>query len=544
MVAPPAVHRASEWGHGHLREWRSPGPTIDSFIASLHLTPAEMVDARLRTGKKVRALRGPIGSGKTTGIMGGCVANAQRQPQQPDGREAVRFYKLTIMRTDYRLLWSSFIEPFWLSWFPKESSWTEWQGGNDQPADHLIRLNSAAGKIKMQVSFRAISELRTPEQISNFWRGQLPNDVWLEEADAFSEDIYQGAYSRLGRGTDMRFGGPTCPTIFLGTNAPLIGSWMHRRIVSGRWRAGIEYFNQPSGRSPQAENLHNLPPTYYGDQIRELDERNIARLVDNEFVMPRAGHPVHETYRDSFHGAPGPLKPDPRVGLVIGIDPRTHPSAAFCQQLPNWQWRFLDEQIGKPGVGSQRFAEMINFQLKQDAYKLWNNRRDLIRCVVDPSAAYGADKDAGELNWLQRVEKLTDIKIVPARSNKAKDRRDSMAAALRRTVEDGRPAVLIGTGCPMLRAGMGGMFHFGEINLQGGGSGKGLTGDPVKNEYADICEAAEYAVMEYGGLDDASLQILLTGPGPLDELGDRLVASSLERGGTDNITAVLVRAVD
>lgn len=48
----------------------------------------------------------------------------------------------------------------------------------------------------------------------------------------------------------------------------------------------------------------------------------------------------------------------------------------------------------------------------------------------------------------------------------------------------------------------------------------------------------------YGGLDDASLQILLTGPGPLDELGDRLVASSLERGGTDNITAVLVRAVD
>ena len=37
----------------------------------------------------------------------------------------------------------------------------------------------------------------------------------------------------------------------------------------------------------------------------------------------------------------------------------------------------------------------------------------------------------------------------------------------------------------------------------------------------------------YGGLDDASLQILLAGPGRLDELGDRLVATSLERGGTD-----------
>ena len=48
----------------------------------------------------------------------------------------------------------------------------------------------------------------------------------------------------------------------------------------------------------------------------------------------------------------------------------------------------------------------------------------------------------------------------------------------------------------------------------------------------------------YGGLDDASMQILLAGPGRLDELGERLVATSLERGGTDNITAVLVRAVD
>ena len=46
----------------------------------------------------------------------------------------------------------------------------------------------------------------------------------------------------------------------------------------------------------------------------------------------------------------------------------------------------------------------------------------------------------------------------------------------------------------------------------------------------------------YGGLDDAALQILLGGPGGLEELADRLVATSLERGGTDNITAVLVKA--
>lgn len=46
----------------------------------------------------------------------------------------------------------------------------------------------------------------------------------------------------------------------------------------------------------------------------------------------------------------------------------------------------------------------------------------------------------------------------------------------------------------------------------------------------------------YGGLDDAALQILVTSPGTLEELGERLVAAALERGGNDNITAVLVRA--
>lgn len=497
-------------GLQHWREWKSPGPTIDQFIASLHLSDEDMKDVAKRTGKKVRVAQGPLGSGKTTGIMGACVGNAQRQPMQPWTSSSghvmkARVYGLTIMRTDYRLLWGSFIEPFWFKWFPKESPWTEWSGGNDQPADHIIRFRSTFGPVVMKVSFRAISDLRTPEAISNFWRGQLPTDVWLEEADAFSEDIYQGAYSRLGRGTEMRFGGPTSPTLFLGTNAPLIGSWMHSRIVSGRWRAGIEYFNQPAGDGPDAENLHNLPPTYYSDQEKELDERNYKRLVKNEFVMPRAGQAVHPAYRDSRHGAPGPIMPDARLMLLVGIDPKTHPSAEFCQRTPSSQWRFVNEIVAAKGVGSQTFAELLLQKLGQPEFAYFNNRRDRIRIVVDPSAAYGADEAAGERNWLQRVSDIIKMPIVPARSNKASDRRDAMKAALRRNTDDGQPAVLISTDCPMLRTGLGGMFHYAHVNLAGGGSGKGLTVDPVKNEYADPCEAAEYAIMEFGGLEDAGV---------------------------------------
>ena len=46
----------------------------------------------------------------------------------------------------------------------------------------------------------------------------------------------------------------------------------------------------------------------------------------------------------------------------------------------------------------------------------------------------------------------------------------------------------------------------------------------------------------YGGLDDASLQLMLAGPGPIADITERLVQTSLERNGCDNITAVTIRA--
>ncbi len=46
----------------------------------------------------------------------------------------------------------------------------------------------------------------------------------------------------------------------------------------------------------------------------------------------------------------------------------------------------------------------------------------------------------------------------------------------------------------------------------------------------------------YGGLDDASMQLMLAGPGAISEITERLVQTSLERNGCDNITAVAIRA--
>jgi PPM family protein phosphatase len=46
----------------------------------------------------------------------------------------------------------------------------------------------------------------------------------------------------------------------------------------------------------------------------------------------------------------------------------------------------------------------------------------------------------------------------------------------------------------------------------------------------------------YGSMDDATLQILLASSDKLEDIAERLVQTALERNGTDNITAVIVKA--
>jgi serine/threonine protein phosphatase PrpC len=43
-------------------------------------------------------------------------------------------------------------------------------------------------------------------------------------------------------------------------------------------------------------------------------------------------------------------------------------------------------------------------------------------------------------------------------------------------------------------------------------------------------------------MDDATLQILLASSDKLEDIAERLVQTALERNGTDNITAVIVKA--
>jgi hypothetical protein len=181
----------------------------------------------------------------------------------------------------------------------------------------------------------------------------------------------------------------------------------------------------------------------------------------------------------------------PNVPLVIGVDPHTNPSAVFMQRLPNGQRRFIDELQAEQNVGARRFGAMVA-QLLHDRFPFL--RPQEIRGMCDPTAAYGADKEAGEKDWLQIFAAVTGVRVDGAPTNALPVRREALRKPLCETIE-GEPKIFVSPRCTILRAGLNSGFRFRKLNVPGA---ERYAPDVEKNHYADMCEAAEYACLSDG----------------------------------------------
>lgn len=464
-----------------MRRWVSPGPVVDAY---------------LRSTAEVRMMQGPVGSGKTGGWIGGITVNAMRQPMWPDG---VRRHRALVLREDFRKLWGNLL-PTWWEWHPQDASYGEWSGSKDGPADHRIYLQTARGKVILHVMFRAIGAVATDEEVTSFFRGVSTGDIVMEEADTFREVVYTEAVTRLGRYPPVEIGAAVTPALFGVMNAPLVGTWAHTNIVKQVWKPGVEYFRQPGAFEKGAENLHNLRPGYYDTIVKYSKARTVRRTVYNEFVLPQHGQPVFPDFQDWKHTASPDIEPRAGVKLILGLDAGGSPAGVFMQRMPDTgQWRIYDEVVTDAGTGVDRFARELNRLLSEPRYAPWRNRRGDIVAVSDPSADFGADKVAGELNWRQKLAAKTGLRITPARTNKVEPRREAVRGPLITAIDDGVPGLLLSPRCETLRIGWGGMYHYAQIRA---GEDR-FSETPTKDKYSHPSDAAEYGLLEDGGYEEA-----------------------------------------
>lgn len=424
----------------------------------------------------VRGIRGPVGSGKSTGCSWEIMRRAREQKPGPDGKRRTRW---AIIRNTYRELEDTTLKT-WLDWFSEDV----FGPFNRQRMVHHIKT----GDIDSEVLFRALDR---PDDIKKLLSLELTGG-WVNEAREVPKGVIDALTDRVGRYPSQRQGGCTWRGILMDTNSPDDDHWWYKMAEEER-PEGWEFFAQPPGvlevsdrwkSNPKAENIANLEPNYYETRCGGKTRDHILVYYANQYGFVRDGKPIYPEYNDTVHCAQEPLRPIPGRVIYVGIDFGLTPAATFGQVDVSGRWLVFDELVTED-MGAVRFAELLG-PMMRGKYKEYE-----FEIYCDPSGDNRAQTD--ERTPIQ-ILRSRGIPADPAPSNDPILRREAVAGPLSRMI-DGKPGMLISPACKTLRKGMAGGYAYKRIQVAGD---ERYHDKPDKNRFSHVCEADQYAKLGAG----------------------------------------------
>lgn len=434
--------------------YREPGPTIKAFIESEAF---------------VRGLMGPIGSGKSTSCVIEILRRAQYQKASPDG---VRRTRWCVIRNSYPELKSTTIKT-WADWCPLTYGKTNF----DSPIIHHVKTPD----LDMEVMFLALDR---PDDARKLLSLELTG-AWINEAREVPKAIIDALTGRVGRYPSVNQGGASWSGIIMDTNPPDNESWWFKMAEIER-PEGWEFFKQPGGTTPGAENIPNLPKDYYKKLIPGKDQDWIKVYVDGDYGFLIEGQAVYPMFRDRTHVAKEVIEPAPGFSLMIGVDFGLTPCAIIGQRLPGGVWCIIDEFITED-IGTKKFAEELSAFMEIN-YKDF----DVSVATGDPSGDFRSPNS--DDTCIDIMNQYTQFKWKPAATNDLTMRIEIVKNTLNKMV-DGNPAFLISPKCKVLRKGFNGSYNYKLIK---GGDGTRTHHTPDKNRYSHPHDALQYLLLGGG----------------------------------------------
>ncbi len=463
LVEPDPAYQANE------RIYVPAGPTIAAFHNS---------------NAFFRGLMGPFGSGKSSAcIVGEILRRAQQQRKAPDGR---RYFRAAAIRNTRPDLLNTTIKS-WLMWVPEKYGKFTW----GSPPKHVIETD----ELYLEVLFLNLDDDADIKKVL----GAELTMAWLNEAREIPKSILDALTGRVMRYPPKFLGGPSWYGIIADTNPPDTEHWwykmaegtdpdmdratieMEKTLASmGVLKPGqkaFEFFRQPSGLAPEAENLQNLEKGYY--QLLSINKSKdwVRVYVEGEYGFVIEGRPVYPMYRDSTHARV--VEADDNLPLLIGVDLGLTPAAVIGQRHPNGQWRILDEFVTED-CGLVRFAESLARYI-HDKYPEFLVGGGWL----DPA---GRARDSEERTSQDILKSHTKWNWQYAPTNDFQPRREVVVSVLNRLI-DGEPGVLINAGCATLREGFTSKYHFKQVKSSNGAEHHEI---PVKNRFSHPHEALQY----------------------------------------------------
>lgn len=359
--------------------------------------------------------------------------------------------KACLSSQTFRMLRDTTIKTF-LDWFPPSKF------GNYKISTHDYIIDKFPNT-RIEIMFRALDK---PEDVSNLLSLELTG-AWLNEAREIPEEIFYALDGRIGRYPSIRDGGATWSGIILDTNPPDEEHWIYR-IFEEEKPSHAAIFKQPSGLSPQAENLMTpeewegvqkglinpddvpagLPPDYYIKLAEGKPQDFIDVYVHGKYATIKAGKPIFDrTFNPTIHIAKTEIKPIHGLPIILGMDFGLTPAAAFMQLTPIGRLIVFDE-LYEEGIGIDQFTTTLLKPYLTSYYSGFS-----FKIIGDPAGMQRSQTDEKTCFEILREH---NFDVRPAKSNAISLRINSLEFFLTKLV-DGLPAFQLSPKCTMIKKG-------------------------------------------------------------------------------------------
>jgi hypothetical protein len=443
----------------------------------------KVVSQFMRSDAGLRVICGPIGSGKSTGCVIEILRRCQQQAPGPDGFRRSRW---AVVRNTAAQLRDTTLKTFF-DWIPPGVA------GRWKESDKTFFLE--IGDVRAEILFRPLD---SPDDIQRVLSLELTG-AWLNECREIPREILDALQGRLWRYPSKINGGPSWCGIICDTNPPEEDSFWAKCIehipqIEGDVDSIVpcDSFKQPSGLSPEADNIENLAnPRYYIDLVKGKSEDWINTYVHGLYSPSQAGKPVYtKAFRSDRHVSRVHLVPTGDLPIIVGMDFGLTPAAVFMQMQDNGRVYILRE-IAEFDMGIKRFIEHRLRPVIKNTFPT-----NQIVVIGDPA---GVSRVGTDENTCFRVLKEYGFTAKPAYTNDPVTRIGSFMEAFSK-YPDGDPMVVVDPRCQKLIEGFRSKYRYAKIK----GSMEKFTDRPEKNAWSHTMEAAQYGMMFLLNKYDAS----------------------------------------
>jgi len=432
-----------------------PPPTVERFMMDDHL---------------VRFIVGPVGSGKSMGCIMELLRRARMQVPDANGRRSTRF---ALIRNTMQQLRTTVLSDVMQYLNPMIRYFV---------TDSTIQIRADLEDGTSVHSDWVLIPLDTKEDVRRLLSMQLTG-AWVNEIREVPYEIVSALLERLGRFPSKINGGPTWFGMIADSNPWDVDSPYHEALVLDPDPKWVLY-HQPSGLSPQAENLENLPPNYYENAMSGSSEERIATQIRSEWGTSNAGQAV---FRRSFdantHVRDMEVVVNPMRPILIAMDFGRTP-CALLGQVDSYGRYLIFEEVVTDDMGlHQMVAERLRPRLMQEPY---NGKRCYV--VADPA---GAQRSQHTEETAFDVLRGAGFLAYPGLTNDIPPRLLAVEKLLRQTIM-GEPALQISRlGCPILIRALASQYHYRRRR-----DGH-LDDKPEKNNhpYSDVADALQYGCL-------------------------------------------------